>query len=196
MESPFPMVITKAKDGTYIEANKTAMRFWGWPRKQIIGHQSTELGVISPEQRNKFTHEIKKQGFAKDIPFEASIKNKGILHISFNIFPIKMGKETFFLSIGTDAFNYQTILKKHRHEKFFKLTAQDAKSIRAKLKRFQLTPRQQEIAILAAAGDANRIIAKKLELSEYTVKDHIKDIFKILGIKNRSELFPKLLNLR
>jgi len=59
-----------------------------------------------------------------------------------------------------------------------------------------LTPRQQEIAILAAAGDANRIIAKKLELSEYTVKDHIKDIFKILGIKNRSELFPKLLNLR
>lgn len=62
MESPFPMVITKAKDGTYIEANKTAMNSEGWQRKQIIGHQSTELGVISPEQRNKFTHEIKKAG--------------------------------------------------------------------------------------------------------------------------------------
>ncbi|MGB5217274.1 MAG: helix-turn-helix transcriptional regulator [Smithella sp.] len=63
-------------------------------------------------------------------------------------------------------------------------------------RQFQFNPRQQDVAILSAAGDTSRVIAKKLELTEYTVKDHLKDIFKILGIKNRSELFPKLLNLR
>ena len=100
------------------------------------------------------------------------------------------------VSVATDAPNNKFILKKYRNEIFSKLTVMDYKSIRAKLKQFQLTLRQQDVAISAATGDANRVIAKKLELSEYTVKDYIKDIFKILRIKNRSELFPKLLNLR
>lgn len=58
------------------------------------------------------------------------------------------------------------------------------------------TPRQQEVALLAANGDSNGQIAKKLFLSEYTVKDHLKEIFRALGIHNRNNLLPKLLNLQ
>jgi DNA-binding CsgD family transcriptional regulator len=65
-----------------------------------------------------------------------------------------------------------------------------------KLKQYDLTSRQREVIILAIIGHSNAEIAKKLHLSEYTIKDHMKDIFRIIGIRNRGELLPKLLNLR
>lgn len=58
------------------------------------------------------------------------------------------------------------------------------------------TPRQQEVALLVASGDSYANIAKKLFISEYTVKDHMKEIRKIIGVSRRSELFPKIMNLR
>ncbi len=64
------------------------------------------------------------------------------------------------------------------------------------IKKYKLTPRQKEITLLLSTGHSNRKIAEKLHISEYTVKDHLKDIFRVLGVHNRSELFPKLLNLR
>ena len=63
------------------------------------------------------------------------------------------------------------------------------------MKKYDMTPRQQEIAIFIATGQSNREIAAKLYITEYTVKDHVKRIFQIFDIKNRSELFPKMLNL-
>lgn len=71
----------------------------------------------------------------------------------------------------------------------------DATCMKEKLRQFDLTPRQKEIAVLAANGHSNREIAAKLCLSEYTIKDHLKAIFNTVGVRNRSELCPKLLNL-
>ena len=71
----------------------------------------------------------------------------------------------------------------------------DAKLIKGEMKKYGMTPRQQEIALLVATGQSNREIAEKLYLSQYTVKDHVKKIFQILDVHNRSELCPKMLNL-
>jgi DNA-binding NarL/FixJ family response regulator len=68
-------------------------------------------------------------------------------------------------------------------------------AITGEMKKYDMTPRQQEIAIFIATGQSNREIAAKLFITEYTVKDHVKKIFQIFDIKNRSELFPKMLNL-
>jgi two-component system, response regulator PdtaR len=68
-------------------------------------------------------------------------------------------------------------------------------AIVGEMKTYDMTPRQQEIAICVATGQSNREIAEKLYITEYTVKDHVKKIFHIFDIKNRSELFPKMLNL-
>ena len=51
MEDPLPMVISRAKDGTYVEVNKAALKIMGLPRKQVIGHTSIELGFFSPEHK-------------------------------------------------------------------------------------------------------------------------------------------------
>ena len=68
--------------------------------------------------------------------------------------------------------------------------------VKGKLKPYPLTPRKEEVAILLAKGLSNRDIAESLFISENTVKEHMKEIFRIIGISNRSELFPKLINLR
>ncbi len=52
----------------------------------------------------------------------------------------------------------------------------------------RLTPRQIDVALLAARGRPNAAIAATLGLSENTVKKHLKDIFDQLGVSNRTEL--------
>lgn len=71
----------------------------------------------------------------------------------------------------------------------------DATCMTQKLKELDLTPRQRQIALMAAYGHSNNDIAKNLCISAFTVKDHLKCIFKIIGIHRRNELFLKLLSL-
>lgn len=49
-----------------------------------------------------------------------------------------------------------------------------------------LTKRELEIIELLALGDRNKTIAKKLELSEHTVKLHVHHIFGKIGVRNRT----------
>ena len=194
IEEPLPMAITNAKDGTYVAANKATLRLMGLSHKELIGRKSTELGFISREGRKMFLNEIKKQGFAKNIPVKLNIKDQMVLHMLLKTFPIKIGEETFLMFTATDISNQKSTLGKFRDDIFYKITNQDDKFIKEKLKQYRLTSRQQEIALLSAIGLSNSKIASKLYISEFTVKDHQKDIFRIMGIHHRSELVPKLLH--
>lgn len=196
MQSPIPMSISKAKDGTYVFVNDAALKFMGLKRKDVIGRKSSDLGHYPTEQRHVFIEAIREQGFAKNIPLELNIKNQGVLHMLFSVYPVTMGNETFFLSVATDVSDYKPSIKKFHNDIFLKLTAQDSKFIKTKLKQYRLTPRQQEIALLSTTGHSDGEIAKKIFISEYTVKDHMKEIRKVLGVRRRSELFPKLVNMR
>ncbi|MFL5084896.1 MAG: response regulator transcription factor [Xanthobacteraceae bacterium] len=51
-----------------------------------------------------------------------------------------------------------------------------------------LTARQREIVMLAANGLSNKEIARRLGLSEGTVKLHLHNIYTQLGIRNRTAL--------
>lgn len=52
----------------------------------------------------------------------------------------------------------------------------------------RLTPRQLAVAQLTAAGRRNREIAEALQMSPNTVKKHLKNIFDVLDVTNRTEL--------
>lgn len=69
----------------------------------------------------------------------------------------------------------------------------DATCMTQKLKEFDLTSRERQITVMAAYGHSNSDIAKNLCISKFTVKDHLKSIFKIIGIHKRSELLFRLL---
>ncbi|MGH1539448.1 MAG: LuxR C-terminal-related transcriptional regulator [Arenicella sp.] len=52
---------------------------------------------------------------------------------------------------------------------------------------FDLTSRQVEILTLIAKGYANKTVAQSLSISPETVKSHLKEIFRRIGVDNRIE---------
>jgi two-component system, NarL family, nitrate/nitrite response regulator NarL len=69
------------------------------------------------------------------------------------------------------------------HEKDMTLSDGNAPS-----KRYSLTKREMEILLAVVAGRNNREIAKRLTISEQTVKHHVTNIFNKVGVYNRLEL--------
>jgi DNA-binding NarL/FixJ family response regulator len=50
----------------------------------------------------------------------------------------------------------------------------------------KLTDRQMDVLHLLSNGESNKVIARKLGISEHTIKIHISAIFKALGVNNRT----------
>jgi len=63
-----------------------------------------------------------------------------------------------------------------------------------RIKRLNLTPRQETVSLFYAAGLQLQSIATKLEISLHTVKEHIKNISERLKIKTRAELLALILS--
>jgi DNA-binding NarL/FixJ family response regulator len=51
-----------------------------------------------------------------------------------------------------------------------------------------LSARQQEVLRLVVEGMSNAQIAKRLYISESTVKQHLRSVYKALGVRNRTEV--------
>jgi DNA-binding NarL/FixJ family response regulator len=59
-----------------------------------------------------------------------------------------------------------------------------------------LTPRQLQVLNALSRGLPTKLIARELDLSEYTVKDHIAVVFQALGARNRTEAVIKASQLQ
>jgi PAS domain S-box-containing protein len=108
------------------------------------------------------------------------------------------GNEPAYFNTEKGCYRVKTSLTHHNPPvKIILLEPQlDSICIHAGLKHYNLSRRQQEIALLAATGHSNQQIAEKLFISEYTVKDHLKEIFQKIGVHSRSKLCPKILGWR
>lgn len=58
--------------------------------------------------------------------------------------------------------------------------------------RAQLSPRETEVLLALATGSSTRELAGQLFISEHTVRNHLKAIYRKLGVHSRTELFSKL----
>jgi DNA-binding CsgD family transcriptional regulator len=57
---------------------------------------------------------------------------------------------------------------------------------------YGLSPREQEVVDLAVRGASTKQISQILYISEYTVKDHLKNIFEKVGVRGRRALVKQL----
>ena len=57
---------------------------------------------------------------------------------------------------------------------------------------YGLSPREQEVVDLVVRGASTRQISQALTISEYTVKDHLSNIFEKVGIRGRRSLVKQL----
>ncbi len=58
-----------------------------------------------------------------------------------------------------------------------------------------LTPREEDVLALLAEGLANKAIAKRLELSEHTVKFHLSALLGKFGVASRTELVVRAIQV-
>jgi len=70
--------------------------------------------------------------------------------------------------------------------------AQPAELVPIIIEAYDLTGREQEVVRLIARGAGTAELADELYLSRHTVRDHVKTIFRKLGVSSRGELVAKL----
>ena len=51
-----------------------------------------------------------------------------------------------------------------------------------------LSPRELDVASMVGIGEQNKLISSRLSISEKTVKGHLTNIFKKLGLSSRTQL--------
>ncbi len=64
---------------------------------------------------------------------------------------------------------------------------EEGRSVHADDELRRLTPRQKEVLVMLVAGQSNKAIARRMKLSEGTIKFHISALFRVLGATNRVE---------
>jgi len=62
---------------------------------------------------------------------------------------------------------------------------------RAAIRELGLTHREVEVLAILAAGDSNKVIARRLGVSPYTVKTHVARICDKLGVQRRGQAVDK-----
>jgi DNA-binding CsgD family transcriptional regulator len=72
--------------------------------------------------------------------------------------------------------------------KFLNLKGNHERKMKHFFSKHRLSKREQEIALLLLQGDTNKSIEERLFISVHTVKNHIYNIYRKLGVKNRLQL--------
>jgi len=74
--SPAPLVISEIATGRFIEVNDQWMKMLGYPREELIGRTSKEVGIWSnPGDRDRIVAKLRDQGFFRDEPIRFITKS-------------------------------------------------------------------------------------------------------------------------
>jgi DNA-binding CsgD family transcriptional regulator len=66
--------------------------------------------------------------------------------------------------------------------------AHDGTPVRASRPPIHLTPRELDVVRYVMLGESNKQIARRLGISNYTVRDHVSNLLKKAGVTSRSRL--------
>lgn len=123
-------------------------------------------------------------------------RTTGFDHFVLSVYPVGEGLHSgigFHRRLGKPAFTerdqtvvhvmFQQIDWLHRH----------GSSVPASEKVVELSPRERQVMLLLLGGVTRKQVAAALKLSEHTVADYLKVIYRKLGVCNRTELLAKFI---
>lgn len=177
LESP---IFVKNKEGIYTYCNTSFSKFLGISSQKIIGHSAFD---IAPQNLASIYSESDKLLFEQSTKQEyaATVRRGDLSEVSVNF-----KKSVYYNAnevagfIGTVEVLSQTI---------------ESSSIESPLSEKKLSTRELEILHLLKQGGSVKKIASQLQISPYTVSDHLKSIYSKLGVHSKTEAVFKALAL-
>ena len=100
--SPAGLTITRIADGKFIDVNDAFLRMFEFSRAEVIGHTSTELNILSPEERAKLIQAQLESGGLRNAELQARAKSGRIVNILFSSRPMELGGETCHVTTMID----------------------------------------------------------------------------------------------
>ncbi|MDQ5984817.1 MAG: hypothetical protein CSYNP_00515 [Syntrophus sp. SKADARSKE-3] len=102
LKNSIPATITTVKEGRYMEVSETFLKLMGMERSEVIGHTSTEIGFITPEQRKKLLDELNRKGSVENLELQMRIKGGELRCGLFNSATISISNEVHLLTVVMD----------------------------------------------------------------------------------------------
>lgn len=101
-DAPVWIAITDLEDGTFLEVNEEALRAGGFSREEVIGHRSTEIGWIAPEDRARMVGAVKQTGQIGGMELSFRTKQGEVLRGIVSGETIEIGGRKCLLTVTVD----------------------------------------------------------------------------------------------
>jgi diguanylate cyclase (GGDEF)-like protein/PAS domain S-box-containing protein len=114
--SPDGVILSRLRDGQYVEVNDSFCRLLGYPREEILANTSLSLGLWArPEDRQELVTELRKYGRVRDREYDFRTRSGATIHSLFSCEVVDLDGEPHILSLMRD------ITERKRAEKIIHL---------------------------------------------------------------------------
>ena len=100
--SPAAIAITRIADGTFLDVNQAFLDMFEFSRAEVIGRKSTELGMITAEDRSRLIQEQLESGERPNTDLVARSKSGRPVHLLFSSRPMELAGETHHVTTLID----------------------------------------------------------------------------------------------
>ncbi|MDG5816164.1 PAS domain S-box protein [Chitinispirillales bacterium ANBcel5] len=100
--SPGIQTLSSVEDGTYHEVNESFCLTVGYSRKELIGHSSIELGIVTSEMREKIKRQAAETGHVHLQDIQIRARNGKFRYLNYSAEMVELGGKRYFLSSAID----------------------------------------------------------------------------------------------
>jgi PAS domain S-box-containing protein len=100
LASPAAVSIASMPDGRYISVNEALATMTGYSIEELIGHTSSELGLVDEAARAKIIEATRKYGFARNVEIQIRTKSNQMADVLASIQQIEIGGRPCILSVN------------------------------------------------------------------------------------------------
>jgi PAS domain S-box-containing protein len=205
-------LIGRDKGGTIVFANEILTRWLGYEPGELIG---LSIEKLIPEELDERVHEQLRAVEAGDIRARITVAQRK----DFTTFPILLIPNRY---PGPDGPFFNVVIELSTVQTAKPVGINQSETVRSSLERIalelqtigltaeiaappllpidhpdlvSLTEREREVLLHLMAGRRVPAIAKELHISQHTVRNHLKSIYRQLDVSNQSELIERVRSL-
>ena len=101
--SPYPQIISRVKDGVFLNVNDATLAFYGMSREEMIGRSSFELGILAyPEERKDLVDRLARDGRVDKFVMHVKSRTRGDRLALLSVSMLNAGQDQTMLTIIDD----------------------------------------------------------------------------------------------